>query len=337
MAPALAKQVWHWEGCRRLWRQAGTILLLLLCLGALSSCTDGHDQPIRIGTNQWPGYESLYLARELGYLKNQPIELVELASTTQTMDALRSNRINAAGLTLDEVLHLRSEGLDLVVVLITNISHGADALLARPDIQELTGLCGRRVGVEYTALGAFILDTALQQVGMRRRDIVSVFLPINEHLEAFRQGRVDALVTFDPARQALLKEGARLLFDSSQIPDQVVDVLVVQRTLLQDRPETLRTLIEAQQQAMAYLKQQPDNAYRFMAPRLGMSQHELKQTFTAMVLPDRAENLRLLTGPIPELGVTAGLMAQVMHKRGLLTTLPDLSSFIDARLIEGKP
>jgi NitT/TauT family transport system substrate-binding protein len=314
--------------------------LLLLCLGALSGCADGHDRPIRLGTNQWPGYETFYLARELGLLKNQQVQLVELASTTQTMDALRSNRIDAAGLTLDEVLYLRSEGLDLVVVFITNISQGADALLARPDIpgiQELSELCGRRVGVEYTALGAFILDTALERAGLRRRDIVSVFLPINEHLDAFRQGRVDALVTFDPARQILLKEGARLLFDSSQMPGQVVDVLAVRRELLHTEPEQLRSLLKAQQQALAYLKQQPDKAHKLMASRLGMSQHELKQSFTAMVLPDRAENLRLLTGPTPELGATAGLMAQVMHKRGLLRTLPDLSGLIDTSLIEVKP
>lgn len=73
---------------------------------------------------------------------------------------------------------------NISVVLITDVSNGADVILGKPEIQSLKDLKGRRVG-------------------------------------AFKQGTVDAVVTFEPVRSNLLKSGAKLLFDSTQIPGEI--------------------------------------------------------------------------------------------------------------------
>ena len=36
---------------------------------ALTNCSSPVASPLRIGTNLWPGYETLYLARNLDYLR----------------------------------------------------------------------------------------------------------------------------------------------------------------------------------------------------------------------------------------------------------------------------
>ena len=61
---------------RRCPRPGAVVLIVLLaCVG----CTPDPEPILRVGTNVWPGYEPLYLARDLGYL-DESIRLVEYSS-----------------------------------------------------------------------------------------------------------------------------------------------------------------------------------------------------------------------------------------------------------------
>ncbi len=114
-------------------------LLLLLLLLLLTACGQAPRPPLRIATNVWPGYEPLYLARELGYFDPRTVRLVEMGSSTEVLHELRNGTIDGAALTLDEALSAVAEGLPLVVVLVMDISAGADALVARPGLERLAG------------------------------------------------------------------------------------------------------------------------------------------------------------------------------------------------------
>jgi hypothetical protein len=59
--------------------------------------------------------------------------------------------------TLDEVLLLAEDVPDVRVVLVLDVSQGADVILGRPEIARFDELRGRRVGYEATALDAFML------------------------------------------------------------------------------------------------------------------------------------------------------------------------------------
>ena len=83
---------------------------------ALLGCSPRYQPPLTVGTNTWIGYEPLYLARDLGYYEGANLRLVELASTTQTLDALRVGSLDLAGLTLDEALLLAQEGVPIAVI-----------------------------------------------------------------------------------------------------------------------------------------------------------------------------------------------------------------------------
>ena len=211
----------------------GIRVLLLIAILANVGCSGEPQLPFRVGTNVWPGYEPLYLAREQGlYPPSAGLRLVEYTSASEVIQAFRNGTIDAAALTLDEVLLLAETTPDLGIVLVLDISHGADVILAQPAISSLRDLKGKRVGLESTALGAYVLTRALQTAGMRQDDVRKISLEVDEHEQAFKKGRVDAVVTFEPVRTRLMASGARQLFDSSMLPGEIVDVLVVRRTLL---------------------------------------------------------------------------------------------------------
>jgi NitT/TauT family transport system substrate-binding protein len=62
-----------------------------------------------------------------------PVNL-ELLSNSDSLQALAAGTVDGAGLTLDEAIGARAAGLDMKIVLVFDISTGADVLLARPEI-----------------------------------------------------------------------------------------------------------------------------------------------------------------------------------------------------------
>ncbi|WP_254517510.1 ABC transporter substrate-binding protein, partial [Salmonella enterica] len=75
-------------------------------------------------------------------------------------------RLEAAALTLDEVLLGRNQGLDLRVILVLDISTGADVVVAAPHVHSLADLKGRRIGFEEGATGALMMNAVLAAAGL---------------------------------------------------------------------------------------------------------------------------------------------------------------------------
>jgi NitT/TauT family transport system substrate-binding protein len=285
--------------------------------------------PLMLGTNVWPGYEPLYLARELDYFSEHAIRLVEYSSATQVIQAFRNGAVQAAALTLDEALLLRQNQIDARVVLINDISDGSDVILGRGEIRTLADLRGKRVGVENTALGAFFLARALQLGAIARDEIQLVTLEVDEHVGAFQNGSIDAVVTFEPVRSALLREGASLLFDSSQIPGEIVDVIVVRQQDIPVLQPHLQQLINGWYRALDYLESSPDDACGRMARRLGISPEEVRQSFEGIKLPSRGETLDLLQGSHPKLVNTAASLLETMQQTGVLNGKVDITNLVN--------
>ena len=322
-------------GKRSGWRGTCIALALASCAALLSACGARYEAPLTVGTNTWTGYEPLYLARDLGLHEGLPLRLVELGSTTQSMDGLRTGRLDMAGLTLDEALTLVQEGIPIKVIWVVDISQGADALVARYGVAGLADLRGRKVGVEQTAVGAYMLNAALAKAGLRTTDITVVPLPLDEHLTAWRESQVDALVTFDPVLQVLRGEGAPVLFDSSAIPGEIVDVLVARTDALDCCTQRISQLLAAQERALAHLRAQREDALRRMAPRLGLTPTEMDATLSGIELPDAAANRRLMSGTDSRLAASAQRMALTMLEQGLLQRRVDTTHLIDDRFVRG--
>ncbi len=311
------------------WLAACLLAWLLLATG----CGPRYEPPLRLGTNNWLGYEPLYLARDLGYLNGLPLRLVELGSSTQAMDALRLGKLDMAGLTLDEALVLAQEGEPISIVWVLDESKGADALVARKGITQLADLRGKRIGVEQTAVGAYMLQAALRSADLQASDVTLVPLPMDEHEAAFTNGSVDAVVTFDPARQSLLNAGAQVLFDSRAIPGEIVDVLVARRSAIDCCAPRIRKLLQAQQNTLAYLSEQHSEALVRMAPRQGLAPGDVGEALAGIHLLSTAANHELLTSDRPAaLQATAQRLVATMQERGLLTGGVDSSTLINPQL-----
>ncbi|MBF0463769.1 MAG: ABC transporter substrate-binding protein [Nitrospirae bacterium] len=312
---------------------AGIFRLAFLCvlfLILLWGCTR-DTQPLRVGTNVWPGYEPLYLARELKYFDNN-ILLVEYSSASDVIRGFRYNAIDAAALTMDEALLLIKDGYDITVVLAMDISSGGDVILGRSGLNKLSDIKGKRVGVEKTALGSYFFAIALETVGLKPSDTIPVNMEVDRHETALKTGIVDAVVTFEPVRIKLIAAGANVLFDSSQVYGAIVDVLVVHNDYLRKTPNnvnTLNALLEGWFKSLDYVHSNPQNAYKIMAEREGISKDEFVTALKGLHIPDIKENRTMLCGIKPTLLLTTNQMKRFMIANDLLQKDFNVNSIFD--------
>jgi NitT/TauT family transport system substrate-binding protein len=296
------------------------VLACVTLLLSLAGCMREPETALRIGTNVWIGSEPLYLARELGRLDPATVQLVEYPSASEVLRAFRNQAIDGMVISLDELFGLAVDGLQPRIILVVDVSRGADVVVGRPGMRTMRDLKGKSVAVESGALGAFVLSRALALNGMQASDVNVVHLESNEQASAFDKGRVDGAVTFDPYRAQFLRAGAKTLFDSTQIPGEIVDLLAVRATVVERRPKAIQALLTGWFDAVDYMKSEPKDAAQRMGIRQQTSGEQFLEAQRGLHVPSREENLAMLGGATPELAATGRRLMALMVDAKLLRT-----------------
>lgn len=320
----------------RVWLPLLMIALLFFLGGA--GCTREPLAPLRVGTSVWPGYEPLYLARDQGFISSSSVRLVEFTSASETLRAFRNGAIDVAALTFDEALILAETSADFSVILVLDVSNGGDVILAHPPILKLRELKGKRVGLETTALGAYMLTRALQTVGLKPKDVRITPLDVLEQERAFKEKRIDAVVTYEPVRTKLLAAGARQLFDSSKIPGEIIDILIVRRSPPgaeeERRAEQISHLVRRWFKALDFIQKDQRRAAALMAPREKLSPDEFQRALNGMRFPDREGNAVMFLDPSASFITNAQRLARVMVANRLLEREPEVKNLFDSRFVK---
>ena len=311
-------------------------LVRAACWGGSASAVVGLaacswlDQVLRVAAHVWVGYEPLFLAENRRWLDPQRVQLLPTKNASDTVAALTDGRAQAGALTLDEVLRARANGLPLSVVMVFNVSLGADMLLARPGLASLSQLKGSRLGYETGSVGEIMLTEALRVGGLTRQDVHLQALPVAQQVQAWQAREIDAVISHEPVASQLLGLGMKRLFDSRQIPNTIIDVLAVRRDALNWRhASALRHLLMAHFRARDEFERNPHDAAYRMSPHLNLPPSAVVAAFKGMLLPTAANNHELLSGDAPLLGWARQVM-QILLRADLIPAPDPLTDLIDA-------
>ena len=302
-------------GCSRRSRSAALLAL------ALSGCMREPEPALRIGTNVWIGSEPLYLARELGRLdpavgaaRRVSVGERGAARVSQPGHRRHGDQPRRA------VRRSRPTASSRASMLVVDVSHGADVVVgrarhahdARPQGQVGRGgeQRARRVRAEPRAGAqrhagerrqrrAPRIERAAERVregpGRRRRDVRSV----------------SRAVAAAPARTTL--------FDSTQIPGEIVDLLAVRASVVEQQPKAIQALLagwfDAHRLHRSAIRRTPRGAWASASRPRGEQFLEAQQ---GLHIPTREENLRMLGGATPELAVTGRRLMALMVDAKLL-------------------
>ncbi len=153
-----------------------------------------------------------------------------------SIDAFTSKNVDACAMTNMEALDLpAASGVDTTAILIGDYSNGNDAVMAR-DGNTLKSLAGKKVLLVQKTVSEYLLERAFVKNNLESevRKVKLVNTSDSSIVAAFMNDTSEsAVVTWKPlVTQVQKMKGVNTLFDSSRIPGEILDLLVVRSEVL---------------------------------------------------------------------------------------------------------
>lgn len=298
-----------------------SLISIALIMGGCENISNKKE--FLVGTNIWPGYETLHLAKIENYFNERSIDIIKYASATEVLNKFRKKELDAAALTIDEVILLRDQGYYPMIVAVLDISNGADAVIAQSGIKSINDLKNKSIGVENSALGAYMLIRLLQKAKLTYDDIVLVPLAVNRHEDAFKEKVVDAVITFEPISSQLIKIGGNKIFSSKEIPGEIVDVLVIQKNL--KNTKFIDDILQGWAKAVIKINQRDKNAVSLMAKGLDQNEEEFLASLKTLKIPSLEESNILIQNGSIQMNIKE--IADIMYEKKLIKSKVDPQIF----------
>jgi NitT/TauT family transport system substrate-binding protein len=166
--------------------------------------------------------------------------------------------------------------VDSTALVIGDFSNGNDGIVIKGG-EAVTDLKGREVKLVELSVSHYLLARALENNKMSEKDLTVVNTSDADIAAVFASEPNGAVVTWNPPlMQCRNEKGAKLVFDSSQIPGEIIDLMVVRS----DTPDTLKkALVGAWYETMAVMSgksKEGKEAIAYMAKFAGGTEAEFK-------------------------------------------------------------
>jgi NitT/TauT family transport system substrate-binding protein len=198
-----------------------------------------------VGWSIYAGWTPYYYMNKSGLLRKWADKYginikVQRFDYAPSLDAFVAKNIEACAMTNMEALDMpAASGVPTTVVLIGDYSNGNDAVLVRKGLQ-LKDLAGKKMLLVQKTVSEYLFDRAMTLGGLRDqiKRVRMVNTSDSDIATAFiGDSSASAVVTWKPMVSQLLKQkGVTSLFNSSQIPGEILDLMVV-RTDVLNRPD----------------------------------------------------------------------------------------------------
>jgi NitT/TauT family transport system substrate-binding protein len=260
-------------------KRAFTKILGALAGAALLGSAAQAAEPLRIGYSDWPGWVAWEVALEKGWFEEAgvPVEF-EWFDYVASMDAFAAGQLDAVTMTNGDALVTGATGARSVMILINDYSNGNDMVVAKPGIDSVEDLKGRKIGVEIGFVGHLLLLNGLEDHGMTEADVELVNVPTNETPQVLASGDVDAIVAWQPNSGMALElvPGTKPVYTSADEPGLIYDVLAVSPQSLAARRDDWQKVIQVWYRVVDYFHDPAtrDDAIAIMAARVGLPPEE---------------------------------------------------------------
>lgn len=263
---------------------AGLLLLVYLS----SNTYESKQETVRIGITQWPGFEYLFIAKKQGFFKQVglDIELVELSSLAEVRRAFERGKIDGMAATLVEVLEAyKYFGHVAQPIIVTDYSEGADEILATGNHKTIKDLKGKKIGIEAGSFSSYLVRSALDINNIKYSDVVLIPMELHKLPMALKSGKVDAITSYLPLSIAIKKQlDVNVVFDSSSIPQKLLDVIAINQNVLKKNPELQQRFLQAWELTLNYADKYPEESYVTLTERLPISIDEFKYSMSLIHL-----------------------------------------------------
>ena len=202
---------------------------------ALTSVAANATEHYKVAWSHYTGWEPYALLESTGILAkwekkyDVDIDVTLINDYVESINLYTSGEFDACAMAnMDALTIPATGGVDSSAIIMGDYSNGNDGIVIKNG-DSVTDLKGRNVNLVELSVSQYLLTRALQMNGMSERDLGSVVNTSDADIASlFVSDPNGATVTLNPPLQTVRNDkGAKLIFDSSEIPEEIMDLLVV--------------------------------------------------------------------------------------------------------------
>ncbi|MDX2081950.1 MAG: ABC transporter substrate-binding protein [Terrimicrobiaceae bacterium] len=247
--------------------------------GLAGTMITAQAEPLKIAYSDWPGWVAWQVGVDKGWFKEAGVDVeFEWFEYVPSMEAFAAGKVDAVSMTNGDALVTGATGAPSKMILLNDYSNGNDMVVAKPGIESVKDLKGKKIGVEVGFVGHLLLLKGLEANGMTESDVELVNVPTHETPKAFASGDVDAIVAWQPNSGQALKAvpGSKAIFTSKDVPGLIYDVLAVNPASLSARPDDWKKVAQVWYKIVDYFYDPATraDAIKIMAARVNLPPEE---------------------------------------------------------------
>ncbi len=276
-----------------------------------------------VAWSHYAGWEPWGYAQQSGILKkwadkhNIEIKLTLVNDYIESINLYTSGKFDACTMTNMDALTIPAVGgIDSTALIIGDFSNGNDAIIMKKGAK-IADLKGKKITLVELSVSHYLLARALDMNGMSEQDVRLINTSDADIAAIFTASPDGAAVTWNPPlMQALRAPGAVRVFDSSDIPGEIIDLMVV-RTKASESLK--KALVGAWYEVMAIMESdgpKKEEALAYMAQASGGTVEEFKkQLATTAMFSQAADAVAFAASAKPK--ETMEQVRQFSYEKGL--------------------
>ena len=257
------------------------------------------------------------------------INIVQLNDYIESINQYTAGQFDGCTMTnMDALTIPAAGGVDSTALILGSYSEGNDGVVMKGEGKTLKDLKGQQIYLPELSVSHYLLVRGLEKAGLAEKDVTVVNTSDADIVSAFATPKVQAAVAWNP-QLSVIKGTPKTteVFSSSQVPGELIDMMVVNTQTLKDNPTLGKALTGAWYEMMAQMKAQNKEALSAMAAASGTDlagyQAQLKTTH---LFYTPADNLAFISSP--DLVKTMQRVAAFSFEKGLLGDGAQSADFI---------
>ena len=188
------------------------------------------------------------------------IDMVQLNDYVESINQYTAGQFDGCTMTnMDALTIPAAGGVDSTALIIGDFSNGNDGVVLKGKDKTLADLRGQPVNLVELSVSHYLLARGLEQAGLSERDVKVVNTSDADLAAAFNTREVTAVTTWNPILSTVVATpDTSLVFDSSKIPGEIMDLLVVNSETLKAHPELGKALTGAWYEIVALMHDKGD-------------------------------------------------------------------------------
>jgi NitT/TauT family transport system substrate-binding protein len=235
-----------------------TALLSLCALVATVSLTTrpaqgAEKKSFKVCWSIYVGWMPWDYANQSGILKKWAdkygitIQLTQINDYIESINQYTAGSFDACAMTnMDALTVPAAGGVDSTVLIVGDFSNGNDGIVLKGKGKKLSDIKGQPVNLVQLSVSHYLLARALETVSLRERDIKVVNTSDADIVGAFASAGSTAVVAWKPQLATIVTTpNSTEVFDSSRIPGEILDLMVVNSATLKSNPNLGKALVGA--------------------------------------------------------------------------------------------